>query len=1313
MTDTRPGPEPRPWIPHDVEFFSDIDRPEYAVALWAGHRWFGYDLVRWARPRRIVELGSHYGCSFFAFCQAVQADRSDCELVAVDNWEGDEHTGHYGEEVYQTFTGVLERRFAGLDVRVQRSTFDDALDVVADGSVDILHIDGLHTYEAVRHDYETWQHKVAPNGIVLFHDVAPSSGLGSARYWQEIRETGPSFAFLHSFGLGVLLPNGTEGREALLHLGHSMWRPYYEHRAGHDLRSRQVIDLTTMVDARDQALAATEQLVAERDQALAATERMVAERDQVLAATERMVVDRDQALAATEQLVAGRDEALVSARGLLDRRDRDLGEARDRLRALDVALGEARRQADQHQRQLAAAGDRIAALEAEVTEIAAQRDRETARADAAAADAAASQAAEVEHLHHQLAAVTVERDALGGALERYRQMLKPVRWAARPPRKVLRRMRGIELPGQDGPIDLTDPADRTDQADGGAGRGGDRPPTPALFDATWYLARYPDVARAGVDPWTHWVDHGWREGREACPLFSAGHYLAHNRDVADAGVEPLGHWAEHGWREGRDPSALFDTTYYLDAAAGGSEEGGATGIDREPLGHYLDTGLAAGLFVSPAHEEQVLASAARRPADDEVLVDVVIHGADGEQRSVPYSMLADLDADLVTFDLWDTILTRSRPADASKLATARRIRLALGLGPDQGPSTWELLRRRVAIEAEIAGPDNGEYLLGDVLARLLPEVADPARFGDRGDLAALADHLRRAELEDEMASTAPIADTVAVMEKLLSRGDGTRVAVLSDFYLSGDDLGELLAYHGLSDDRLEVVSSADLDLSKHAGGALFGWSRERYGVDPARHLHVGDNPHADVAMQTATGGTAVHLVHGRRRHAGPGQLDETTMADTLAALTAELDGAGELRCREAGLRPRPEDRIVRAAWRTALLPVALVAAAIEDASARDLDRIHYLSREGRFLARIHDEVAPILAPHRAPAAVHLAVSRRSTFGPSLSGISADSLMDLWRMYSRQTPRGLLVSLGAEAEAFADEVRRAGLALDETIDGIHLDQRVRALLDQPSVNERLVALNATRREALLDYLGRNTDLGLDQWLVVDVGWRGTVQDNLARLLPGTGFVGWYLALFPFLNPQGDNCAKFAIGPDGNDGEEFAFMEPPAAVERPWTPAEPSVVDYRMDGSAGSVPVLDEEALDDGARRSIAQYQDAVVEAAPMVARWIVANGAGTDVLRPLIRQALDEYYRNPEPGIADLWFDSAHDDTFGVLNVTSFGKDRPGRHWLADGTGPGFLRHVEHAADSSLWPAGYRRWQPVQAATALERALRSKGFEPRR
>jgi hypothetical protein len=75
-----------------------------------------------------------------------------------------------------------------------------------------------------------------------------------------------------------------------------------------------------------------------------------------------------------------------------------------------------------------------------------------------------------------------------------------------------------------------------------------------FFEAGWYLARYPDVAAAGLDPLAHFLRFGIAEGRDPGPLFDTKWYLANNPDVAVAGINPLVHYFEFGAAEGRDPN---------------------------------------------------------------------------------------------------------------------------------------------------------------------------------------------------------------------------------------------------------------------------------------------------------------------------------------------------------------------------------------------------------------------------------------------------------------------------------------------------------------------------------------------------------------------------------------------------------------------------------------------------------------------------------------------------------------------------------------------------------------------------------------
>jgi glycosyltransferase involved in cell wall biosynthesis/SAM-dependent methyltransferase len=171
---------------------------------WWCHVPFAFWMMSVSRPRAFVELGSHYGVSYAGFCEAAARARTGSRCYAVDTWEGDKHAGHFDEAVYYELKEFHDRRYAAFS-ELLKCKFDDALPHFADGSIDLLHIDGLHTYEAVKHDFESWFPKLSDRGVVLFHDTNVLSGdFGVHRLFAELSTHYPHFEFLHGFGLGVL-----------------------------------------------------------------------------------------------------------------------------------------------------------------------------------------------------------------------------------------------------------------------------------------------------------------------------------------------------------------------------------------------------------------------------------------------------------------------------------------------------------------------------------------------------------------------------------------------------------------------------------------------------------------------------------------------------------------------------------------------------------------------------------------------------------------------------------------------------------------------------------------------------------------------------------------------------------------------------------------------------------------------------------------------------------------------------------------------------------------------------------------------------
>lgn len=225
-------------------------RPTVASG-WHGHVPFAQWVVAVARPEMIVELGTDAGVSYGAFCEAVLRAGLDSRCVAVIAPDSAP-----SEAVEQGFSAFHDSRYAAFSTLL-RAGFDEASEQFEDGSIDLLHLHGRHTYEAVRHDFETWLPKLGERGLVILHDTAVDGGdFGVLRFWEELRTRYPSFAFNHAHGLG-LMAVGPEPPDAIQELcalsgddAERVRQRFAEAGELHELRSAMAIAVSLLEQVR-------------------------------------------------------------------------------------------------------------------------------------------------------------------------------------------------------------------------------------------------------------------------------------------------------------------------------------------------------------------------------------------------------------------------------------------------------------------------------------------------------------------------------------------------------------------------------------------------------------------------------------------------------------------------------------------------------------------------------------------------------------------------------------------------------------------------------------------------------------------------------------------------------------------------------------------------------------------------------------------------------------------------------------------------------------------------------------------------------
>lgn len=196
---------------------------------------------------------------------------------------------------------------------------------------------------------------------------------------------------------------------------------------------------------------------------------------------------------------------------------------------------------------------------------------------------------------------------------------------------------------------------------------------------------------------------------------------------------------------------------------------------------------------------------------------------------------------------------------------------------------------------------------------------------------------------------------------------------------------------------------------------------------------------------------------------------------------------------------------------------------ILDTKRRGINKIYFFTREGEFYKQIADEIKDDSIDTSV-----LEVSRLATFFPSLEKFNIDNLMRIWSQYSKQSMDALFKSLGLNISDYVDYLKKYNIKKSEIIDCPFKDERVKKLFENSKFVEKVELEKDLKKKEILKYFeNKGLNSKKETIAIVDIGWRGTIQDNICYLLPHKHIVGYYFGLSNFLNKQPVNSEKYGF------------------------------------------------------------------------------------------------------------------------------------------------------------------------------------------
>lgn len=438
----------------------------------------------------------------------------------------------------------------------------------------------------------------------------------------------------------------------------------------------------------------------------------------------------------------------------------------------------------------------------------------------------------------------------------------------------------------------------------------------------------------------------------------------------------------------------------------------------------------------------------------------------------------------VFFDFFDTIVHRKIHTESIKKNWARQIKKKFGLNLSIS-QIYGIRQQSEDIVSHDKGILNREYCYRELCDEMY------MRLLQTEDCIGLERQCTNAQFYAHCLAVEEILETenLYLDEKIeecinLVYKRNKKIAVVSDFYLPETSIVNILNKLNMNHFFNAVFISCDYKQNK-ACGNLYGEVFRQLGISPEKCIMIGDNYISDYRNAKHAGAQAIFVKYKEY----PEQMDWKNICSKLNGIYKSGSHYSNY----------------------SFSLYLFIERLYNNVKNKNIRKLLFLTREGQFLKKLFDDYLKIREPRTDITTHYFYTSRIASFTPGLKELSEEKFEHFFQRYSNLSIHTFLSSIGFSESQISELKKNLKIEIDEIIENFADSQEWKNLRSSQEFVNSYDSIRLVQKKYLLEYLHQ---LGIkeDELFLVDVGWRGTIQDNLFQALgEDIKITGFYIGL----------------------------------------------------------------------------------------------------------------------------------------------------------------------------------------------------------